>query len=213
MLIPVTQELYYCPRGTGIRMDDWSYVGNAESASTCIQQCPMALRDPGDLEDTLPGTVRAEVKTVGLDQFCLLPCAPHHPLWLQAATIAHHTALCFKSKERVCCLLWKPFTPPFVIADLTQSTISLNIFSDPCSGIFPGLIPILVAAKLLAAVTGTLSFLFCSLLSHGYQSKTSDSVFAALFDLVRGLLFKGQVMLLYGHISWSLKEATIMWSV
>lgn len=107
-------------------------------------------------------------------------------------------------------MLWKAFTPPFVIADRTQSTIAVNFFSDPCSGIFPGLIPILVAAMLLAAVTGTPSFLLYSLLSHGYQSKTSDSVFAALFDLVRGLLFKGQVMLLYGHISWSLKEATIM---
>lgn len=154
--------------------------------------------------------MRAGVKPGGLNQFCLLPCAPHHLPWLQAATTAHQTVLCFKSKERVCCLLWKAFTPPFVIADCTQSTISVNFFSDPCSGIFPGLIPILVAAKLLAAVTGTPSFLLYSLLSHGYQSKTSDSVFAALFDLVRGLLFKGQVMLLHGHISWSLKEATIM---
>lgn len=88
------------------------------------------------------------------------------PSQARAAAITCHMALCLERRERVCCLLWKAFTLPFVIADHTQRTTFVSFSLIPTQTFLPGLIPILLAAN-----AGTLSFLLCSLLSHGYPSK------------------------------------------
>lgn len=84
----------------------------------------------------------------------------------QAAAITGHAALGLERRKKICCLLWKAFTTPFCDYRSHTKDNLCHFFSDPYSDICPGLIPILLAAN-----TGTLSFLGCSLLSHGYPSK------------------------------------------
>ena len=63
---------------------------------------------------------------------------PLPPSQARAAAIAGHTALCLERREKLCCLLWKAFTPPFVIADHTQRTIYASFSLIPTQTFFQG---------------------------------------------------------------------------
>lgn len=60
------------------------------------------------------------------------------PSQAQATAITGHRALCLERREKVCCLLWKAFTTPFVIADHTQRTIFVSFSLIPTQIFFQG---------------------------------------------------------------------------
>lgn len=87
---------------------------------------------------------------------------------IPGTSYCHHQSqgsLSWKRREGLLFTL-EGFYNPFCYCRSHTKDNLCQFFSDPYSDIFPGLILILLAAN-----AGTLSFLLCSLLSHGYPSK------------------------------------------
>lgn len=208
-------------RSTALLQRDWSQGGWPEQYGQYRKHIKLHPAGPGvplpqHRESWRSGQVR-EVWRVWVKMLAAAAPQQEHSFSHCPALLTTHPShellpspiswLCV-SKERRFAVCFGRHLHPILLWQIAHKVQSLSTFSlIPTQVFFQGWYQSWWLLSCWLQTQVPFLFLLCSLLSHGYQSKINylqATGFAALFDFVRSLLFKGQAMLLYGHIPWTL---------